>query len=208
VSELIEHLRQSFTDEEYRNAYAESFMNSYVAAQIKVLREAYPLTQDQLAEKIGTQQPGVARLENVNYSSWKVESLRKLARALKVRLKITFEEFGTLPGDIDHFNREALRRAPFHRDPVFSPAALPVAHADLPEGNRIASITGHSAGISGVSATAQIGPVLAGQKLSTDKKGPHNIKQLESAKTIPFRNAATAGAYGQAGLGEMKLSDE
>src|ERR1019366_477163 len=91
VSELLEQLRQSFDDEDYRNSYSESFMNSYVAAQIKTLREEYPLTQAELADKIGTQQPGVARLENVNYSSWKVETLSKAARALSVRQKITFE---------------------------------------------------------------------------------------------------------------------
>lgn len=119
---VVEQLRQSFADEEYRNAYVESFLNSYVAAQIKVLREDYPLTQAELAEKIGTQQPGIARLENVNYSAWKVETLRKVARALGVRLKITFEEWGTLPNEIEHFNREHLMRVPFERDPVFSPA--------------------------------------------------------------------------------------
>ncbi|MGC2111096.1 MAG: helix-turn-helix transcriptional regulator [Candidatus Korobacteraceae bacterium] len=121
MSELLEQLRESFDDEDYRNSYSESFMNSYVAAQIKTLREEYPLTQAELAEKIGTQQPGVARLENVNYSSWKVETLRKIARALNVRLRITFEEFGTLLGDIEGFNRERLLRASFEKDPVFSP---------------------------------------------------------------------------------------
>lgn len=126
MSELTEQLRQSFADEEYRNAYAESFLNSYVAAQIKVLREEYPLTQGELAIKIGTQQPGVARLENVNYSSWKVETLRKLARALNVRLKITFEEWGTLPTEIEGFRRDTLVRAPFDRDPVFSPPPEPM----------------------------------------------------------------------------------
>ena len=126
MSELLEQLRQSFTDKEYRDSYSESFMNSYVAAQIKVLREQYPLTQGELGEKIGTSQPGVARFENVNYSSWKVETLRKIARALNVRLKITFEEFGTLPDDIDGFRREALLRAPFERDPVFDQTSRPV----------------------------------------------------------------------------------
>ncbi len=118
---LIDQLRQTFTDEEYRNAYAESFLNSYVAGQIKVLREDYPMTQGELAERIGTKQPGIARLENVNYSAWKVETLRKVARALKVRLKITFEEWGSLPGEIERFRKDALLRAPFHKDPVFSP---------------------------------------------------------------------------------------
>jgi len=123
VSELIEQLRSSFANEEYRNSYAESLMNSYVAAQIKTLREESDLTQEGLAKKIGTKQAGISRLENVNYSTWKVETLRKLARAFKVRLKITFEEFGTLPEEIEGFSRNSLLRVPFDKDPVFSPAA-------------------------------------------------------------------------------------
>lgn len=129
MSQLTEQLRQSFQDEGYRNAYAESFMNSYVAAQIKILREQSQLTQQQLAEMIGTKQAGISRLENVNYSGWKVETLRRIARALKVRLKITFEEFGTLPKEIEGFRREALLRASFDKDPVFSPAHVVLGSA-------------------------------------------------------------------------------
>jgi transcriptional regulator with XRE-family HTH domain len=122
VSRLIEEMQRNFVDEDYRNAYVESFMNSFVAAQIKVLREENEMTQEQLAERIGTKQAGISRLENVNYSAWKVETLRKLARAFKVRLKITFEEFGSLPGEVEGFNREVLLRVPFDKDPLFCAA--------------------------------------------------------------------------------------
>jgi transcriptional regulator with XRE-family HTH domain len=119
---LLEKLAEQFdSDEEYRSAYAESFMNSYIAAQIKVLREQRELTQQALAEKVGTKQAGISRLENVNYNSWKVETLTKLAKAFDVRLKITFEEFGSLPADIDGFSREKLQRASFSEDPIFHP---------------------------------------------------------------------------------------
>lgn len=132
MNQLVEQLRQSFQDEDYRNAYAESFMNSHVAAQIKTLREESELTQEELAQKIGTKQAGISRLENVNYSAWKVETLRKIARALKVRLKITFEEFGTLPAEVECFSRKAMLRAPFDKDPVFAPAIQPnVIHEGL-----------------------------------------------------------------------------
>jgi transcriptional regulator with XRE-family HTH domain len=129
VSDLLNQLRNSFADEDYRYAYADSFMNSYVAAQIKVLRERNKLTQADLGQKTGTKQAGISRVENVNYSAWKVGTLRKIARALGVRLRITFEEWGTLPREIEKFTREALVREPFERDPVFSrqpfrPAAL------------------------------------------------------------------------------------
>jgi transcriptional regulator with XRE-family HTH domain len=131
VSELIKDFRQKFQDEEYRNSYAEGFLNSYVAAQIKMLREQRGMTQEQLGEKIGTQQSGIARLENTNYSAWKTETLVRLCRAFHVRLKISFEEFGTLPPEIESFNRDALQRRPFDKDPIFFPEKVPVVASAL-----------------------------------------------------------------------------
>ncbi len=109
--EFRETLRQDLlADEEFRYGYAESYLNSYIAAQIKVLREQRGMTQGDLAERIGTKQAGISRLENVNYSSWKTETLRKIARALGVRLRISFEPFGSLPNEVEGFSRESLER--------------------------------------------------------------------------------------------------
>jgi transcriptional regulator with XRE-family HTH domain len=107
-------------DEEYRYAYAEDFLNTFVATQIRVLREQRGMTQGQLAEKIGTKQAGVSRYENVNHSSWKTDTLRTIARALGVRLKITFEPFGSLLDEAGSFSAESLRRPEFKNDPAFS----------------------------------------------------------------------------------------
>jgi len=116
-SSLENELRQE--DEEYRYAYAEDFLNTSVATQIRVIREQRGLTQEELAQKIGTKQAGISRLENVNYSAWKTETLRKIARALKVRLKITFETFGSLVDEAETFSRENLERPTFEDDPRF-----------------------------------------------------------------------------------------
>lgn len=115
---LEDELRQE--DEEYRYAYAEDFLNTSVATQIRVLREQRGLTQEDLAQKIGTKQAGISRLENVNYSAWKTETLRKIARAMKVRLKITFETFGSLVDEAETFSRKNLERPTFEDDPRFS----------------------------------------------------------------------------------------
>src|SRR5437763_5211844 len=80
-------LIEEFKDEEYRYAYAEEHLNTTIALQIKVLREQRDMKQADLAAAIGTQQPGIARLENVNYSRWNTETLKRVARALGVRLK-------------------------------------------------------------------------------------------------------------------------
>ncbi len=119
---LIEALSSG---EEYRNAYAESVSNSQIAAQIKAIREQRGMEQGDLAAKIGTKQPGISRFENVNYSAWNVRTLRRIAAAFGLRLKITFEEFGTLPGDLESFNRAGLQRRKFDDDPVFFPRRIP-----------------------------------------------------------------------------------
>jgi transcriptional regulator with XRE-family HTH domain len=117
--ELVERMKRDFQDEEARYAYVEDFMNSHIAIQIKGVRKFRQLSQEQLAKRFGTQQSGISRLENVNYSSWEVETLRKVARALGVRLRISFEEFGTLIDEIDDLDN-AVRRREFKDDPVLS----------------------------------------------------------------------------------------
>jgi transcriptional regulator with XRE-family HTH domain len=116
-----EPLRDEFIsgDEEYRYAYVEDFLNTYIATQIRVLREQRGLKQEELAEAIGTKQSGISRLENVNHSRWKTETLRKVARALNVRLKISFETFGSLLGEDANFSKESLKRPKFEDDPFF-----------------------------------------------------------------------------------------
>ena len=113
-------LATEFLDEEYRYAYAEDFLNTWIATQIVALREQRGLSQTDLGKLIGTKQPGVSRLENVNHSTWKTETLKKIARALGVRLRISFETFGTLLKEDALFNRKNLQRPEFKGDPAFA----------------------------------------------------------------------------------------
>ena len=39
MSRFLERLKQAFRDEEYRHSYADEFLNTYIATQIKTLRE-------------------------------------------------------------------------------------------------------------------------------------------------------------------------
>jgi transcriptional regulator with XRE-family HTH domain len=107
-------------DKEYAQGYAESFLNAFVATQIKVIREQRNMTQAGLAAAIGTTQTGISRIENVNYSSWSIRTLIKLARAFDVRLKVSFEPFGTLPDEVIRFDRRFLERVKRVYDPGLS----------------------------------------------------------------------------------------
>jgi transcriptional regulator with XRE-family HTH domain len=110
-------LRENLRDQEYAEEYAVSFLNAYIATQIKVVREQRGMTQAALGREIGTTQTGISRIENVNYSSWSIRTLIKLARAFHVRLKVSFEPFGTLPNEVVQLDRESLERVPREDDP-------------------------------------------------------------------------------------------
>jgi transcriptional regulator with XRE-family HTH domain len=104
------HIPEDFFDVEYLYAYAEDFLNTKIATQIRVLREQRGLTQEELAQKIGTKQPGIARLENVNYSAWKVETLKKLAPALGVIFVCGFVSLRTFLDETEKFGRKLLEQ--------------------------------------------------------------------------------------------------
>jgi transcriptional regulator with XRE-family HTH domain len=122
MSELLEKLHQEFQDEDYRYAYDEAFSNSRMATQIKVIRERREgMTQAKLAELAGMKQSRISALENVDYSAWSVSTLRRLARALGVRLFFGFESWGELLPEIESFGRTPLERPAFADDRVFNP---------------------------------------------------------------------------------------
>jgi len=120
VSDLLQALRAEFRDPDYRYAYAESFLNTKLATQIKILREQRQKTQAELSAAIGTKQSGFSRFEDVNHSVWKTDTLWKIARALDVRVDIAFKTFGTLAEEKQRFIKEALQCPDFEHDPVFA----------------------------------------------------------------------------------------
>ncbi len=95
MTELIDRLREEFQDKEYRHAYADEFLNSWIATQVKVLREQRGWTQEELASEVGMKQSRISLLENVHYSAWSLNTLKRLAQAFDTILKVSFETFGT-----------------------------------------------------------------------------------------------------------------
>jgi transcriptional regulator with XRE-family HTH domain len=119
MSELRGNLREEFQDKEYRHAYADESLSTYIATQIKVLREQRDFTQRELAERAGMAQPRIAVLEDVNYSSWSIGTLRRLAQAFDLRLSVKFENFSSLIPEIETLGRESLERESFADDTWF-----------------------------------------------------------------------------------------
>lgn len=123
MSDLRENLINEFQDPDYRYGYAESFLNTKIATQIKTLREQRGKKQAEIGALIGTKQSGFSRFEDVNHSVWKTDTLWKIARALDVRLDISFKTFGSLMDDKEQFNKESLECPDFKSDPAFKDSA-------------------------------------------------------------------------------------
>ena len=59
-----------------------------IAMEIFNLRQKAGLTQNQLADKIGTTQSVISRLEDADYRGHSLEMLRRIAEALNCRLEV------------------------------------------------------------------------------------------------------------------------
>jgi transcriptional regulator with XRE-family HTH domain len=131
--QLIEELRAS---REYREAYAEGYLNHSLTAQIRLVREQRGLSQKELAAKIGKHQPGLSRVEDSNYGRWNVATLRQVAGALDTWLQVSLEPYGKLVDAALNVSPEALKRPTFEEDPVFArpPRAEDLLRHDKGEG--------------------------------------------------------------------------
>ena len=123
MSELDSPLREDFIfnkdEKDYRHGYAEESLDISIGTQIKVLREQRVWRQEDLAREAGMKQPMVSRYESVNYSSWSINTLKKLARAYDVWLDIRFRSFGDLVTTTENFSRKSLQVPKFADDPFF-----------------------------------------------------------------------------------------
>lgn len=116
-----EVLSAEFHDPEARRDYAELFGDSSIALQIKVLRLQRGLSQKELAERTGMKQSRISAMEQADYSSWSIKTLRRLAEAFDLALVVRFESFGVLLDSALSSTRKSLERPSFKDDPAFHP---------------------------------------------------------------------------------------
>jgi ribosome-binding protein aMBF1 (putative translation factor) len=71
-----------------RKMVATETVNAQVARMIHDARTAAGLTQQELADRIGTKQPVIARLEDGDYEGHSLTMLQRIAAALDKRLEL------------------------------------------------------------------------------------------------------------------------
>lgn len=77
----------------FKHAFEERRMVHEVAIAVRAMREQAQLTQVELARRIGSSQPSIARIEKgLGYRTPQWETLKKIASALGRQLKLSFVE--------------------------------------------------------------------------------------------------------------------
>jgi ribosome-binding protein aMBF1 (putative translation factor) len=85
-------LRREFAGEEgFDEAYERARLAYQLSVQVREAREAKGLSQSQLAERMGTQQSVIARLEGGGITPT-LPTLKRIADALGTKLTVGFEE--------------------------------------------------------------------------------------------------------------------
>ncbi|PKA23694.1 transcriptional regulator [Leptospira sp. mixed culture ATI2-C-A1] len=75
-------LKNQLKDKKFKSEY-DALSNEFtLAKEIIKLRKKRHLTQKDLAEKIGTSQPAIARIESGNYKNLSLSFINRLAKAL------------------------------------------------------------------------------------------------------------------------------
>ena len=85
-----EYLHQQSKDPEFRKAYEDLDLPGQLAEQIIHLRQMRGITQAELAQKVGTQQSGISRVENLSYLP-SLSFLQRIADVLGAQLEVKFD---------------------------------------------------------------------------------------------------------------------
>ncbi|HEX6904570.1 MAG TPA: helix-turn-helix transcriptional regulator [Thermoanaerobaculia bacterium] len=112
-------LKEELQDPELRTAYAEEFLHSYIALQIKTLRQQRNWSQEELAQRAGMKQSRISAMEQADYDAWSVRTLKRLAEAFDLALLVQFQTYGKFLDNVTAVSRPELERSSFPDDPAF-----------------------------------------------------------------------------------------
>lgn len=90
-SQLLEQLK----DKEFRGALVDADIANSILFQLKTMLAERGWTQEELAQRASTGQPVISKYLN-GYENFSLKTLRRLAAAFDVSLRVRFESFGEL----------------------------------------------------------------------------------------------------------------
>lgn len=101
-------LFSKLANRKYRNLFVASQVNKGIPYQLRALRAARGMTQADLAERAGTTQTVISRIENKGAGNLSVKTLIKLAEAFDVALVVRFEAIDKFIRWLDNFSPDDI----------------------------------------------------------------------------------------------------
>lgn len=107
-------------DKQYRHAYMAEGVRSWVARQIRVLRENRNWSQSDLGHETGKPQSAISRLEDPDYGRLSLQSLFDIANAYDVAVLVQFVGWDEWLGRMDNVSTEAMEVRSFDASALVS----------------------------------------------------------------------------------------
>ena len=122
-------LVRDLTDEEFRHEYMMDQVRSFIAFQIRALREqpGRRWSQGDLAQKSGKTQSVISRMEDPDYGKLSLQSLLEIAIAYDLPLLVQFVEWDDWLARMSNLSPSALRKRSFDAGRLSQPVATPGA---------------------------------------------------------------------------------
>jgi transcriptional regulator with XRE-family HTH domain len=111
-SELVREL----TDKEFRHEYMMDQVRSYIAFQIRALREQRQWNQADLAKAAGKTQSVISRLEDPDYGKLSLQTCLEIAVAFDLPLLVQFGDWDDWLARMSNMSPSALRKRSFDAD--------------------------------------------------------------------------------------------
>ncbi len=84
-------LAEKMSDKKFRMRFFIAESSALIAEQIIALRKRRGYNQKEVAEKVGTKQPAISRVEQADYRNWSFNTLRSIAEVLDARIRVSIE---------------------------------------------------------------------------------------------------------------------
>lgn len=104
----LQKLFKKLRNKDYRAEFVSARVATAVGAQIAALRQKRGWNQQQLAEYADMKQPRIALLEKGDYESFSFRTLKRLASAFGVAVRIDFVNFADFLHWSESFNSESV----------------------------------------------------------------------------------------------------
>jgi transcriptional regulator with XRE-family HTH domain len=117
------------SERESRESYVRAKLNQLIPSQIRALRLRQTWTQKQLGEKAEMKQARISAVETTGEVNFSLETLVRIASALRVGLKVEFVPYSEMMAWENRFSQDSFTVLPLEKDEWFlSPQLSKTVH--------------------------------------------------------------------------------